>query len=59
VDDAAEERLGHDARDAADADADEGEAGNAGAPASVLGKDDGICYEAEVEDSIDDGDPRV
>lgn len=57
VDYAAEEGLRDDGDDGADADAAEGEAGDAGGPAAVLGEDDGVGEEAEVEDAVDERDP--
>lgn len=57
--DAAPERFGEDGDHRADAYADEGEAGDSRAPAAFLGEDDGVGYEGEVQDAVDDGDPVV
>ena len=59
VDHAADEGFGGDDDEGADADAGEGETGDGGRPAADLGEDEGVGDEAEVEDSVDDGDVDV
>lgn len=57
VDDAAEEGFAEDDDEGADADAAKGEAGHTWGPTAMLGEDDGVGEETEVENRINEGDP--
>lgn len=57
---AGESGLGHDgdgdgAEGGADYDGDEGEGAHASVPVALFLKGDGVCFEEEVEDSVDEG----
>jgi len=57
VDHASPDRLEANCQHSANADSDESKTRETGAPVPVLHKNDGVRYEAEIQNGVDDGDP--